>query len=42
MGRRRAFVRNIKRASRRGVPFMGLALAATSAWAPDAARRSTR
>jgi catecholate siderophore receptor len=42
MGRRRAFVRSIKRASRRGVPFtrlvgstvgMGLALAATSAWA---------
>jgi catecholate siderophore receptor len=32
MGRRRAFVRNIKRAGRRGVPFMGLALAATSAW----------
>ncbi len=42
MGRRRAFVRSIKRAGRRGVPFtrlfgstvgMGLALAATSAWA---------
>ena len=42
MGRRRAFVRSIKRAGRRAVPFtrlfgstvgMGLALAATSAWA---------
>jgi catecholate siderophore receptor len=42
MGRRRSFVRNIKRATRRGIPFtrlfgptvgMGLALAATSAWA---------
>lgn len=42
MGRRRSFVRNIKRAGRRGLPFtrllgstvgMGLALAATSAWA---------
>jgi len=41
MGRRRSFVRNIKRAGRRGMPFtrlvgstvgMGLALAATSAW----------
>ena len=41
MGRRRAFVRSIKRAGRRAVPFtrvfgstvgMGLALAATSAW----------
>jgi hypothetical protein len=41
MGRRRAFVRNIKRAGRRAVPFtrlfgstvgMGLALVATSAW----------
>lgn len=42
MGRRRAFVRHIKRASRRRIPLtrlfgstvgMGLALAATSTWA---------
>ncbi|MGH7364924.1 MAG: TonB-dependent receptor [Candidatus Rokuibacteriota bacterium] len=42
MGRHRSFVRSIKRAARRGVPFnrlfgstvgVGLALAATSAWA---------
>ena len=50
MGRRRAFVRNIKRASRRGIPFtrlfgstvgMGLALAATSAWAQTPPAEST-
>ena len=50
MGRGRAFVRNIERASRRRIPFtrlfgstvgMGLALAATSAWAQTPPAEST-